>query len=63
MFRQRAGVLEFLLAHPGGPYARTKDLGHWTIPKGQQNPGETLLDAAVREFQEETGIVTARPLF
>ena len=45
-----------LLAHPGGPFYRNKDNGFWTIPKGEIAPDENGLDAAVREFTEETGI-------
>jgi predicted NUDIX family NTP pyrophosphohydrolase len=56
LFRRREGQLEFLLAHPGGPYWTTKDLGHWTIPKGEVEPGEALLDVARREFAEEIGL-------
>lgn len=41
--------------HPGGPYWRTKDLGAWSIPKGEHSEGEDPLEAARREFQEETG--------
>lgn len=41
--------------HPGGPFWRKKDLGAWTIPKGEYEPGEEPLAAARREFQEETG--------
>ena len=44
-----------LLVHPGGPFWRRKDLGAWTIPKGEVQPGEELLAAARREFHEETG--------
>jgi len=43
------------LVHPGGPYWAKKDLGIWSIPKGEFEPGEEPLDAAKREFQEETG--------
>lgn len=56
LFRVHEGELELLLAHQGGPYWATKDLGHWTIPKGEAEPGEALLDAARREFVEEVGI-------
>jgi predicted NUDIX family NTP pyrophosphohydrolase len=49
------------LAHPGGPFWRGRDLGAWTIPKGLVAPGEALLDAARREFVEETGIVPHEP--
>jgi predicted NUDIX family NTP pyrophosphohydrolase len=50
-----AGDLEVLLVHPGGPYFARKDAGVWTIPKGEPNAGEALVDAARREFGEETG--------
>ncbi len=55
LYRRRDGRLELLLAHPGGPFWRTKDLGNWTIPKGEVDAGEELLDVARREFGEETG--------
>jgi predicted NUDIX family NTP pyrophosphohydrolase len=55
MCRRCEGGLEFLLAHPGGPFFAKKDDGGWTIPKGLVDPGEALLDAAIREFREETG--------
>lgn len=55
LFRRREGGLEFLLAHQGGPFWTNKDLGHWTIPKGEVEPGEALFDVARREFAEETG--------
>ena len=52
------GGLEVLLAHPGGPYFERKDLGHWTIPKGEPDGvDEPLVDVARREFAEETGTV------
>jgi predicted NUDIX family NTP pyrophosphohydrolase len=54
--RTAAGSFEVFLAHPGGPYWTSKDLGHWTIPKGEPDPDEPLLDAALREFAEETGL-------
>ena len=56
MYRVRDGELEFLLAHPGGPLWKNRDAGVWTIPKGEVEPGEDLLAAALREFEEETGI-------
>ena len=45
----------FLLAHPGGPYFTRRDAGVWSIPKGLVEPGEELLSAARREFNEELG--------
>lgn len=54
MYRRRGGRIEVLLVHPGGPFWRQKDEGAWTIPKGELDPGEAPLDAAVREFREET---------
>lgn len=61
LFRRPAGGLELFLAHPGGPFWRGRDLGAWTIPKGLVAPGEELLAAALREFEEETGIVPREP--
>ena len=55
LFRSGPGGLEVLLAHPGGPFNVRKDAGHWTIPKGEVEVGEELLDVARREFEEETG--------
>ena len=55
MYRRRAGRLEVFLVHPGGPYWRNKDLWAWSIPKGEYSPEEDPLDAARREFAEETG--------
>jgi predicted NUDIX family NTP pyrophosphohydrolase len=55
LWRRRQGRLEVLLAHQGGPYWVKKDLGHWTIPKGEVEPGEELVAVARREFEEETG--------
>ena len=56
LFRRSAGSLEIFLAHPGGPFWRDRDAAAWTIPKGLVEDGEDLLDAARREFQEETSI-------
>ena len=55
LFRRRSGMVEVLLIRPGGPYWRNKDAGAWMIPKGMVEPGETAVDAALREFAEETG--------
>jgi predicted NUDIX family NTP pyrophosphohydrolase len=56
MFRKSPQGLEVLLAHPGGPYFRTKDEGAWTVPKGEAAEGEELLARARIEFEEELGI-------
>jgi predicted NUDIX family NTP pyrophosphohydrolase len=56
MYRIQDGKFQVLLAHPGGPLFKNKDEGDWTIPKGEIEPGEDLLEAAKREFPEETGI-------
>ena len=56
MFRRKGGALEFLLAHPGGPFFARKDEGAWTIPKGEAAPDEDLLTRAQIEFEEELGI-------
>lgn len=56
MYRIRDGRMEVFLAHPGGPYFAKKDEGHWSIPKGTLKKGEAVMDAAEREFEEETGI-------
>lgn len=61
MYRRRQGQLEFFLAHPGGPFAASKDHGYWTIPKGEPQGGEDLLAVAQREFQEETGLTPRGP--
>jgi predicted NUDIX family NTP pyrophosphohydrolase len=55
LYRRSNGRLEVLLAHPGGPFFARKDAGHWTIPKGEVDPGQEPLDVARREFEEETG--------
>ena len=55
LFRFRANGPEVLLVRPGGPFWRNKDVGAWMIPKGGIEAGETAAQAAVREFEEETG--------
>ena len=55
VYRKKFDRLEFLLAHPGGPYFAKKDEGAWTIPKGEFDDGEDPLTVAQREFQEEIG--------
>ena len=54
--RLDSGVVEVLLGHMGGPYWARKDVGAWTIPKGEIEPGEEPLDVARREFCEEIGV-------
>lgn len=57
MYRRRADAIEVFLVHPGGPFWAKKDLGAWTLPKGEYEPDEEPLAAARREFQEETGFL------
>jgi predicted NUDIX family NTP pyrophosphohydrolase len=55
LYRQRRDGIEVLLIKPGGPFWRNKDIGAWRIPKGAVEPGELPAEAALREFEEETG--------
>jgi predicted NUDIX family NTP pyrophosphohydrolase len=55
LYRVSDGETEVLLVKPGGPFWRNKDAGAWMIPKGAVEPGEAPADAALREFEEETG--------
>jgi predicted NUDIX family NTP pyrophosphohydrolase len=55
LYRERARALEVLLVHPGGPFWARKDLGAWSLPKGEYAAGEDALAAARREFEEELG--------
>jgi predicted NUDIX family NTP pyrophosphohydrolase len=55
LYRVGDGGLEVLLVHPGGPFWAKKDLGAWSIPKGEYESGEDPLACALREFEEETG--------
>ena len=55
VYRRRSGAIEVFLAHPGGPFWAKKDLGAWSIPKGEFLQDETPLNAARREFAEEIG--------
>lgn len=57
-FRKAKGRLEVLLVHPGGPLWAKKDEGAWTIPKGEFKDNEDPLEAAKREFEEETGFTS-----
>jgi len=56
MYRIINGKIEVFLAHPGGPYFYNKGDGFWGIPKGEVKEGEELLESAIREFEEETGL-------
>lgn len=56
LFRLRENAVEVLLIKPGGPFWRNKDAGAWMIPKGMVETGEAPAEAALREFEEETGI-------
>jgi len=56
MYKKTPKGLQFLLAHPGGPFWKNKDFGAWGIPKGGVEEGEEIFEAAKREFFEETGI-------
>jgi predicted NUDIX family NTP pyrophosphohydrolase len=55
VYRKSGPLIEVLLVHPGGPYFAKKDLGAWSIPKGEYAAGDDPMVAAFREFQEETG--------
>jgi predicted NUDIX family NTP pyrophosphohydrolase len=60
-YRYHQQRLEVLLVHPGGPFFKNKDAGAWSIPKGEYEEGEDPLEAAKREFEEETGnVITAQ---
>jgi predicted NUDIX family NTP pyrophosphohydrolase len=62
LFRQAGERPEVLLIKPGGPFWRNKDAGAWMIPKGNIERGEAPAEAALREFEEETGTrLTAVP--
>lgn len=56
LYKCTEGGLRVLLVHPGGPFWARKDEGAWSIPKGEYEPGEEPLAAAIREFGEETGM-------
>lgn len=62
LFRQRGDRTEVLLIKPGGPFWRNRHAGVWMIPKGMVETGEAAAEAALREFEEETGTkLTAVP--
>jgi predicted NUDIX family NTP pyrophosphohydrolase len=55
LYRPAGEAVEVLLVHPGGPFWARKDLGAWSIPKGEVEAGQDPLAVALREFEEETG--------
>ncbi|MGE5282832.1 MAG: NUDIX domain-containing protein [Chloroflexota bacterium] len=55
LFRRADGPVEVLLAHPGGPFWAKKDLGAWSVPKGEVEDGEEARAGALRELEEELG--------
>src|SRR5687767_6184142 len=61
IYRLRGAQLEVFLVHPGGPFWAKKDAGAWSIPKGEFEQDEDPLDAARREFTEETSVVVNGP--
>ncbi|MBR0844775.1 NUDIX domain-containing protein [Bradyrhizobium liaoningense] len=61
LYRMRPDI-EVLLVHPGGPFWRNKDLGAWSIPKGEYSDGQDAEAAARREFAEELGVEVTGPL-
>ncbi len=63
MYREHGGNVEVFLVHPGGPIWAKKDVGAWTIPKGEYIGSEDAFAAALREFEEETGFAPSAPFF
>jgi len=61
MYRVRDAHMEVLLVHPGGPFFARRDDGYWSIPKGQLDGDEEPFAAALREFEEETGLTPRGP--
>lgn len=57
VYKKANAEILFFIAHPGGPFWKNKDVGAWSIPKGEFTSDENAFDAAIREFKEETGIV------
>ena len=63
LYRRHNNITEVLLVHPGGPFWTNKDEGAWSIPKGEVEDHEEILQAALRELYEETGITAPEQLF
>jgi predicted NUDIX family NTP pyrophosphohydrolase len=61
MYRFQNGDLQVLLIHPGGPFWKGREMGAWSIPKGEFDDTEDALEAAKREFVEETGFAWSEP--
>lgn len=61
LYRVRGAEIELFLVHPGGPFWAKKDATGWSFPKGEVNENEDLLEAAQREFREETGLTVLGP--
>lgn len=57
LYRMVKGLPQVMLVHPGGPFWAKKDTGSWSVPKGELNDDEDTLEAAKREFHEETGMM------
>ena len=56
LYRFNDGELEVLIIHPGGPFWKNKDMGAWSIPKGQIEQNDEPLSTAIRELEEEIGL-------
>lgn len=61
LYRRTNSLLQVLLVHPGGPFWKNKDIGAWSVPKGEFTTAEDPLDAAKRELEEEVGISCSGP--
>jgi len=62
VYRYHEKILQILLVHPGGPFYK-KDIGEWSIPKGEYLEGEDALATAKKEFTEETGNILTQTIF
>jgi predicted NUDIX family NTP pyrophosphohydrolase len=62
-YRESAGNLEVFLVHPGGPFSEKRDMAVWSIPKGEYKRGDDPFEAALREYEEETGFKAAGDFF